>query len=550
MRNLVAVLSLTLICMVGCDGRLDLGEAKAPAGPSNQSNNANNTNTNNTNIEINTGVIGVAFSGARRLSRDEYDNTLRDLLEDGTRPGALLLPEDSVDPFDNDYRTQYASMTLIEAVEALADSASERLLADTARRDRIVGCSPRGPDDAVCMRRFIETFGRRAMRRALRPVEVERFLALQSFAVEDNNFYSAVDLVVRAMLQQPEFLYRVERGIAVEGRPGVFRLNHWEMASRLSYLLWGTKPDDWVLDLASEAKLGTSEEIRAAATRMLEDPRAVARVERFHAMWLGYHQIPHPTELATALRAESDALVRRVIFEEKRSWLDLFRVEETFVGDYLVEHYGLSAPSAPAPRWVAYGDSGRRGILSHGSFLSVAAKFDDTSPTQRGLLIRNRLMCEEIEPPPPTVDVDQQPHHETSPCKADAYAGYMQSGCGSCHGQMDPIGFGLENYDRAGRYRAHDNGYPECAIEGSGELIGIGGFKGPAELGQVLIDNDVVDRCLVTQVFRFAMGQRETKDDEALIDALHKKFRDKGYLFDELLLDFVTMESFSYRMEE
>lgn len=549
MRVLGFLLMASLLALTACKGQLqtddETGDGATPSTPPTTQNHVDHPP-----VEINREVTGVAYSGLRRLSRDEFDNTLFDLLGDESRPGVRLLPEDSVDPFDNDFRTQLPSLTLVEAVEALAEGAARRVLADGARRDRVVGCTPSGADDADCLRQFIASFGRRALRRTLTTSEIDRFMTLHTFGIEDDDFYTAVDFVIQAMLQHPEFLYRVERGIPVEGRPGIFRLNHWEVATRLSYLFWGTTPDDALLDRAQAGRLGTPEEIREAAEEMLEDPRTRERIKRFHAMWLGYHQLAHSPELAQGMRVETDALIERVIFEERGSWLDLFRAEETFVNDFMANHYGLTPPGSQEPTWVSYGESGRRGILSHGSFLSVASKFDDTSPTQRGILIRERLMCTQIPPAPDEVDVDQLPTSEDSPCKADAYAKYMEGGCAGCHGQMDPVGFGLENYDRAGRFRAHDNNHPECVIDGEGDLLGVGPFNGPAELGSLLLESGSLDSCLVIQVFRFALGHREEVQNMPYIHELQAQFRANNHRFDELLLDLVSTEAFSYRMEE
>ena len=501
-------------------------------------------------------IAGVGESGARRLSQDEYDNTLRAILLDESRSGYAKLPQDVVDPFDNDYLTQQPSAVLVEAVETLAEEAAARLLADPAKRDQVVGCTPSGPLDAACLRSFVEHFGRLALRRPLSSAEIDRYLGFQELAAEGGDFYIAVDLVVRAMLQNPEFLYRVELGTPVAPGSRLFRLTDWEIASRLSFFFWGATPDDALLDLARDAKLSTPQEVRLAAVRLLADPRARARVDRFHAMWLGYHQLPHDAALTTAMRTETAKLVERVIFDEGRPWTDLFTSTETFLDPSLASIYGLPAP-ASGFEWTPYdGPVERAGILSHGSFLSVAGKFGDTSPTQRGKLIRERLLCQTIPPPPPNVDVDEQPTSEISPCKYDSYAEHRESGaCAGCHNQMDPVGFGLEAFDQTGRWRAHDNGKPECAIEGDGELFGAGpdggnlAFNGPAGLGAVLLESGAVEQCLVLQMFRFASGRREQSEDQPFIGALAASF-DETHRFDELMLDLVGAKPFGYRREE
>jgi hypothetical protein len=500
---------------------------------------------------VNPDVEGVGTSGLRRLTQHEMDNVLRDLLGDETRSGAAFLPEDSADPFDNDRTTQQPSGALVEAVERLATQAADRAMDDPARRAALVPCAPSGADDAACLEAFVRSFGRRALRRPLADDEVSRYLTLQAHAVEAGDFYRGVALVIQALLQHPEFLYRVEIGTPVKGRPGLHRLNDFEVATRLSFFFWGSTPDDELLDLAEARGLRTQAQLREAAARMVDDPRARARVERFHALWLGYSRLPHAQDLTNAMRTETAALVERVIFDERRTWLDLFRLDETFVGDLLAGHYGLPLPGSEDPVWVPYGDSGRLGILSHGSFLSVAGKFGDTSPTQRGLLIATRLLCKEIPPPPPDVNVDEPPVGADGDCKYDRYAAHRQLGsCAGCHVQMDPIGFGLENYDQAGRWRAHDEGAPECLIEGEGELVELGAtFRGPAELGEILATSGLLEHCLITQVYRFAMGQREGEEDAPYVAALAASFGAHGR-FDQLMVDLAAEEAFGYRREE
>jgi hypothetical protein len=493
---------------------------------------------------------GVGIVGMRRLSRAELDNTLRDLVGDDTRPASSGLPEDVIDPFDNDYTKQSVTTVLVEGIETLAIDVSQRLLEDTARRDMVVGCQPAGPDDAACMESFVGTFGRRALRRPLSAEEVEDWTGLaMTYAADRSDFYEGVDVVVRLLLQHPQFVYRVELGTPTE-EDGVFRLDGFEVATRLSYFVWGSMPSDELLDLAEDGALETTDDVRAATQMLLEDDRARDRIDRFHAMWLGYYELPHSPEMTTAMREETRALLEDVIFDDPRSYLDVFRADGTYVNDTLAQHYGLPAPGSTEPTWVPYGDSGRRGLLSHGSFLSVAAKFGDTSPTQRGLLVRKRLLCETIPPPPPDVDVDNPPTSPDSECKVDRYAAHRENGaCRACHELIDPIGFGLEQFDHLGQFREAEVEHPECAITGEGAIDGQT-FSGPAGLADYVIDNELLDTCLVTQVYRFAMGHDAGDEDMRYLDDLQAAFRENGYAFDQLVLSLVSDDAFLYRREE
>lgn len=492
---------------------------------------------------------GVGQVGMRRLSRDEFDNTVFDLLGDDTRPGSLLLVEDVIDPFDNQIANQSATRPLIEALEQLAGEITTRLLADPERRDTVVGCQPSGVADEACLREFTARFGRRALRRPLADDELQRYVDLGlMFANDEQDFYAGVGVILRVFLQDPEFVYRVELGTETS-EPGVFRLSDFEVATRLSYFLLGTTPDDALLDRAEAGELSTSDDVRQAALEMMADARALDRIDRFHSMWLGYYRLPHPADLTNAMRTETRMLLAKTIVQDKGDWRGLFTSTGTFVNDLLAQHYGLPSPGGDAFAWVDYGDSGRKGLLSQGSFLSVAGKYGDTSPTQRGKLIRKRLFCQTIPPPPPGVNVDEPPPEVTSPCKIDRYNMGQIDGCDSCHSLMDPVGFGLENYDQQGRFRSTDAGLPQCVIEGEGEIDG-NVFQGPAGLADLLSEEGLLDTCIVYQSYQFAMGHPVDDDDQRYVDDLVTGFAENGYRFDELMLGLVSDEAFLYRREE
>jgi hypothetical protein len=487
----------------------------------------------------------VAVSGLRRLTIDEYNNTLADLLGDTSRPGVLLLPFDSRTPFDNDYTDQVASQALIEGAELLAADASARLLADPLRRDEVLGCVPTAPDDEECFLGFIARFGRLAYRRSLTSEELAAYAELAAVGIAQGDFYAGIDTALRSFLQAPEFLYRVEVG--TEASPGVYRLGGTEMASRLSYLLWGTMPDAQLLDEAESGALDTSAEIETAARRMLADPRARTRIARFHELWLGYEALPAPADLAVAMRAETQALLDRIIFEEQRPWHDVFLLDETFVPGALAEHYGLASYSEE-PSWVPYTGSERRGLLSHGSYLAAGTTGGETSPTLRGLAVRTRLFCQEISPPPPEVNVDAGPASEAE-CKLDRFAEHAEGGCANCHKLMDPIGFGLEQYDSLGRFRSHEPDNPECPIDGTGELDGLA-FVGPGGLGEVAVESGLLEPCVVEQLYRYTVGRSKLdKSDRTIVRELTGQVG-ADMRFDELLLAIVSRPSFRFRRDD
>lgn len=521
-----------------------MGRTPAQSGASG---NANGAKTRDTLAELPSAVM-AAQSAPRRITSEEYDNTLLDLLGDETRSSALVLPPDLRTPYDNDYSVQIASQALVEGAELLAADAIARLRADTKRLDRLVGCKPMGPDDSVCLRNFVERVGRRILRRPLSKVEVDELVALRSLAVAAGDFYTSVDAVLRVLLQDPEFLYRIEVGTPVSGQVDVRALDEFEAASRLSFLLWGSGPDDRLLDAAQSGKVKS--DLRSLAEGMLGDARARRVAGRFHAQWLTWERAPLSAELRTDMRAETQALLDRVLFEQRGPWADLLRMEETFVTPALAKHYGLTYKANTPSAWTSYAGTDRRGLLSHGSFLAAAGNVADTSPTRRGKMIRERLFCQTVPPPPPNANADEPPKGDAH-CKKDLYAEHRAGTCAACHALMDPIGFGLENYDLLGHYRTTDNGKPECKIEGQGELLGIGTFKGPAQLSDLMVGSGLLGSCLVSQLYSFATGHGDlTSEDEKAVEALVAyQGKDAGtdVRYHQVLLDLAASPAFVHR---
>jgi hypothetical protein len=502
--------------------------------------------------------LEVSVSGIRRLSRVELDTTINDLIADNAQAAQQYIAPDPSNPFDNDYTQQIASQALIEALEQIATEAAARVTADPQKLAAMVPCQATGPSDSACLTQFVKAFGRRAWRRALTDAEVSSFVtALQPFAVEGNDFNIAVKLVVQAMLQEPEFLYRIELGAPVDGRAGVYALNADQIATRLSYFLWGTMPPDWLFTQVDEGKLVSATDIAGAAQQLLDDPRARSRIERYHALWLGYYKLPHPADMDAAMQAESAALVDKVVFDDKSDYFDLFRSTSTYVNQLLADHYGLTGfTGGTGFAWTDYGSAPRRGLLSHGSVLSQGAKFADTSPTQRGIFIRTRLFCQVIPPPPPGVNVDSAPTSTSSTCKADRYASHATGGCAQCHQNLDPVGFGIENFDKTGAYRTHDTvpDDPSCAISGDGKLTqlpqGVATFNGVVQLEDLMMSSGIMENCVSRQVFRFAYGRNDDSADSDYVTRMTDGFKKDNRAFGQLLLSVVTDPTFTFRKDE
>ncbi len=545
-RLLVSLAALPL-CLGGCVGVVSEADGDGPAtgGPGGPAAGPGGPAADDDPRSLPRGATGLA-----RLSREELSSTLSSLLGVDPAGDLDLLPVDSLAPFDNDYTLQAASRPFVEGLKILVERSVAKALVNPASRAALVGCAPASAADEKCLRDFIVRFGRRALRRPLAAPEVDAYAAFITFARSGNDFFVAVGMVARAMLLDLEFIYRTEIGLPIPDRPGTFRLTGWEIASRLSYLLWGANPDDRLLDAAATGELGAAGGRQAAALRMLADERGARRIQRFHALWLDYERSPFAPALAVPQRKETDALVKAVF--ESRPWTDLFTSAETFVDDGLRKAYGLPGPGGAAFAWVAYPNADRRGILSHGSVLGNGTKGQDTSPTLRGKFIREKLQCRSVPPPPPDVNADELPATGAagSKCKYDRYAAHRVGSCATCHSFLDDVGFGLENYDPTGRYRATDDGLPSCAIEGVGKLGGGRTFRGPAQLAKLLLEEGEVSACAIRHLYQFALGRDIREADTAALTKLAARFEASRFNLRALLLDWVADPGFGKRVIE
>lgn len=482
----------------------------------------------------------------RRLTRAELHGTLRRALdEDAEALTALLerLPADSATPFDNDVSTQTPSAPLIDGLLSVAESLSERLSQDPARMQAVWGCTPAGPSDNACLRSGATRMGRRLLRRPLQAPEIDTLGAFITFAEDDGDFTIAVALVLQSLLLDAEFLYRVEVGEPVE--EGLIRLDDHEFATRLAFSLWGEGPDDALLDRVEAGGLQTAADVEQTVQAMLADNRTLRQVQRLHALWLGYENMPIGGALGDSLRDETDKLIERALTE--RSWVSMFESESTWLDETLAEHYNIALPGTE-PGWVEYPDLRRGGLLSHGTILSLGKKFSDTSPTERGKAVWTRLLCREMPPPPPDVDSGLPPTGgPIDACKERRYDMREKAECAVCHEVLDSIGFGLENYGPAGEWRTQEPGRDDCQITGEGSLSGSDPFAGAGALGSLLVETGDLEGCFMQNVYQFAVGRPAGDDDEQMVSAMTQLFEDEDD-FVQLLHAFTTSESFRHRV--
>ncbi len=498
-------------------------------------------------------------SPVRRLTRFEYNNTVRDLLGDTTSPAADFGAEEEGLGFNNNAASLVTSAALAEKYMRAAELIAERATTPIGKN---LPCDPEAAGQDTCAGQFIDRFGQRAFRRPLTADERELFFQLYYSGKQAGGFASGIRIVIEAALQMPQFLYRIERGVPAPGDPpGMASLDDWEIASRLSYLVWGSMPDDELLDAAERGELSTAGQIEAQARRMLADPKAHAVVREFHEQWLDTNRVAgiakdpalfpeYSPEIGELLRRETGAFVEDVVFSESGTLSELLTAPYTFLNEELAEYYGEPRLSGQSLRRVDVDPAERAGIITSGALLAINAHSNQTSPVHRGKLVREQFLCEVMPPPPPDVMIIV-PEPEPGASARERFAEHSASpACNGCHRLMDPIGFGFERYDSLGRFRDREDGEP---IDDSGEIHGsdaAGTFDGAIELASILAASEQVQDCYVTQWFRFGYGRGETVDDGCNIGRLSSVFTTSGGNVVELLVALTQSDAFRYRRAE
>jgi hypothetical protein len=489
------------------------------------------------------------------MTRVEYNNTVFDLLGDDTQPALSFALEEEALGFNNNAANLVTSAALAERYMLGAEGIAARRITPGSP---LIGCDPVSGGVAACAQQFIERFGKRAYRRPLRTEESALLFEQFNAGAADGTFEDGLRMVVETALQSPQFLYRVELGLPANTGEAVVRLDAWETASRLSYLLWGSMPDEALFAAAEQGALTTSEQVAEQARRLLGSDKARAWVGNFHEQWLDYDRIANvgkdaatypdwSPEIGQLMREETRAFLDVAVFGSSAGLTTLLTSPVTFLDHRLAAFYGLSGPAGDAFERVTAPADQRAGVLTLGTLLTVNAHSNQTSPVHRGKLVRERLLCQNIPPPPPNVMI-KAPEPDPNSTTRQRFAQHSADGaCKACHKLMDPIGFGFENYDGLGRYRATEN---QVAVDAAGELTGTdvdGPFTGVAELAQKLASSEQVADCYATQWFRFAYGRGETEADACSLGVLRSRLQASGGSVQELLVALTQTDAFLYR---
>jgi hypothetical protein len=492
----------------------------------------------------------------RRLTHAEYDNTIRDLLGDGSQPGRGFPSEGAASTgFDNEAVALSASPLLIDAYATTARTLVDNLM-NGPNRKLVVACDL-AAQGAACAETTITAFARRAFRRPITASERQRLVAVMTGATGlGESVESALKLALRAVLISPKFLYRIEADPA-PGSQTAHAVGPYELASRLSYFLWSTMPDDPLFAAADSGRLGTADGVAEQVTRMLRDKKADGFVRNFAGQWLQLRTLPAATRdpkkyprfddaLKTSMQTETESFVKSFLTETK-DVRELLTAKYAYADARLAQLYGLAgAPMTGFARLDAAG-APRAGLLTQASVLTVTSNTAGTLPPRRGKWVLGQLLCREPPPPPPDVPALAQEAKPTGSVRQRFEQHRTMPACAGCHMVMDPLGFAFEGYDAIGAYRTKDdNGFP---VDASGKL-GDQAFASAPELAADIAKDPAFPRCLAERLFVYALGRAETSADQCAIDAAWATAAKQGGTLPALLTSLAQSLPFTQRRGE
>jgi hypothetical protein len=490
----------------------------------------------------------------RRLTHAQWDHTVQDLFRLETSPGlgGAFNSDPAIGVFEEDVRRLSVTSGLWRDYQRSAETLAEQVTSDAAT---VATWAPSGTDASS----FIRDFGARAYRRPLEDAEVTRLAAIWSegpthFPTMDARLAS-IRLTLEVMLQSPHFLYRVERSTDVSD--GLVTLNDWELASRLSYFLWGTMPDDALFAAAAAGELRTEEGLRAQAMRMFDDPRTEQTFRRFHVQLFdlgSWADIDKSTEafpewspaLGVAMQEEVQLFMSDVV-TSGGSIGDFLTSRTTFVNEELAALYGVEGITGTEMQRVELDPTERAGLLTRLGFLAKNATLTEPDPIHRGVFINLSILCREITAPPVIPD-DLMPVGDTNRERINSITGPGTCGAG-CHGTIiNPLGFGLETYDAVGALRADDNGFAiddtaTYAFE-SGRTIT---YDGPIEMSEALAASQEPHDCYATRLIELAQGRDVRDEDSPLVFRAGRGSMEGSLSIEDVLLELVTSRSFRTR---
>lgn len=502
-----------------------------------------------------TGSQGLTTRRVRRLALREYVNVVADLIGDRAAAEAKtkLGSEPRVGGFDNQDDYLFVSPSLMENISDLAAS-----LASEADPAKIAACATSSGSPA-CLESFIRSFSEKAYGR---PLTDEEFARAKTVAATGQDYATSVRLVIELVLQSPNMLYVTELGPATQpvtsGQP--VRLTSYEMASQLSFLLTGRRPDPTLLQAVEKSNFETPSDVLRETERMLSSDLAKAELKRFIDGWLDMAPISEAPKVPDVFPDFTPAVVAAMQQEYDQFITTQLKGGEGKLSDFMTAT-STNIPSALAPIYGSDLSGGvlnqqhRRGVLSLPGLLTFHSADYHSGPVERGLLVRRQLLCQYIPGPPASVldiiaknPVDTADATKTTRQKFEVHVN--EDSCRVCHSSFDPIGFGLEQMDGLGRFRTMENGLP---VDSSGELTGadVGGkFEGPAQLSTLLSQSKLLESCMVEHFFKFAQARPPTTEDACVVQNWANDFAHSGGTIKNLVLSYVVHPNFANRKED
>jgi hypothetical protein len=558
-----AFLVAALLC--GCGGRAEHGSSNNVGGADSGSAGA----ATNMAGGLGSGAVGgVGGPGAgetcspgraplRRLTNAEYTKTVASLFGDGSGPTSPLPEESHPFPSDSSAAKQVGLNEATVYFQAAKEVAA-RATQDPEALAALAPCAGAAEPDAACARTSIEMLATKAFRRAPTEQELSELLALHtSVANHGGDFADATRTVITAVLQAPDFLYRVELGTGEGPRADVQRLTGDEMATRLSYLVWGTSPDD---DLRAAAQSGALLEpggIKKQASRLLADPRSRAGLSAFFDDFLELYRLPelqradpsYSPRLGTALQEATQRFLQAQIFDQNASWPSVLTSSKAFVNGSVASLYGVVGVTGEQWQEVSLAGTERLGLLTHPSWLMTSLPTNSTNPTQRGYRIMEKILCRDVPPEPPNLP----PLPSDPPVGATTRQRWSQftspPACVPCHHDMDQLGYAFEVFDSMGRYRSQENGVD---IDTKVDVTGLGSTSGPVELVKKLAALPETGACFAQRFAEFGLGKPLASDPAGtcLKQDIARRFEAGGYNVRQLLLDLTQTDAFLYLPKE
>jgi len=536
-----------------------------------------NTHLRTTHLPLITGLLLLAVTGCssgadspptekidagpvalRRLTAEQFSRSIRDVLGDHITVPSRIDPDDRRDGLLAVGAT-FAGVTPsgFEKYEAAANAVAEQAL-DTEHRADLVQCQPASAttSDEECATAFIGRVGRRLFRRSLTGEELDARVAIASEAAKAlGDFYAGLEIALASLLVSPDFLFRIEEAEPDPGDPSTMRLTSVAMASRLSYLLWNTTPDDDLIAAGENGDLVDDERLAEQVERLLSSPKLETSIRSIFSDLYDFKQFDDglvrkdtalfPIYTQTLVEEAKEQTLRTIVahLSADKDYRDLFTTTESFLTRRLGVAYRVPVPTPDG--WEPYlfsAEARRVGLLSHISFNALYSHPGRSSATLRGKFVREVLLCQDIPTPPANVDfsIVEDTMGELRTARERLEAHVTNDACAGCHTLTDPIGLALESFDAIGMLRDEENGVP---IDTSGDLDGTA-YEDATGMGRALRDHPALGPCLVRSLYRYAAGRNEIRSELALLSSLSERFAESAYSVRELMRELVLSDGF------